>query len=69
MIAVMGMLIVAVVAMVLVGVLAVVAVALAVKLLPFLLVGWVVVKLVQQAEKRPRGILSSADQRWLDSHA
>jgi hypothetical protein len=40
--------------------------ALTVKLLPVLLVGWVVVKLVQRAE-RPRA-LSSSDQRWLDSH-
>jgi len=41
--------------------------ALALKLLPIVLIGWVVVKLVQRAE-RPRGVLSAADQRWLDSH-
>jgi len=40
--------------------------ALTIKLLPVLLVGWVVVKLVQRAD-RPRRVLSSADQRWLDS--
>jgi hypothetical protein len=38
---------------------------LTIKLLPILLVGWVVVKLVQRAG-RPKG-LSAADQRWLDS--
>jgi len=41
--------------------------ALAIKLLPIVLIGWVVVKLVQRAE-RPRGVLSASDQRWLDSH-
>jgi len=40
---------------------------LVIKLLPIVLVGWVVVKLVQRAE-RPRGALSASDQRWLDSH-
>jgi hypothetical protein len=55
-------------ALVLVSVLAVVAVALAVKVLPFLLIGWVGVKVVQQLERRPaQGMLSQADQRWLDS--
>lgn len=39
--------------------------ALTIKLLPILLVGWVVVKLVQRSS-RPKG-LSAADQRWLDS--
>jgi len=41
--------------------------ALTVKLLPILLVGWVVVKLIQRAE-RPRHVLSASDQRWLDSN-
>jgi hypothetical protein len=40
--------------------------ALTIKLLPILLVGWVVVKLIQRAE-RPRA-LSASDQRWLDSN-
>jgi predicted membrane channel-forming protein YqfA (hemolysin III family) len=39
--------------------------ALALKVLPFLLVGWLVVKLVQRVE-RPRG-LSAADRAWLDT--
>ncbi|HET7461802.1 MAG TPA: hypothetical protein VFJ82_11170 [Longimicrobium sp.] len=38
--------------------------ALTIKLLPILLVGWVVVKLVQGGERRRA--ISSADQRWLD---
>ena len=41
--------------------------ALAVKVLPIVLIGWLVVKVIQRAE-RPRGALSAADQRWLDSH-
>jgi uncharacterized membrane protein YraQ (UPF0718 family) len=41
--------------------------ALVIKVLPIVLIGWVVVKLVQRAE-RPRGTLSASDQRWLDSH-
>jgi hypothetical protein len=41
--------------------------ALTLKLLPILLVGWVVVKLVQRSV-RPRATLSRSDQRWLDSH-
>ena len=40
--------------------------ALTVKLLPVLLVGWVVVKLVKRSE-RPAHVLSASDQRWLDS--
>lgn len=43
------------------------ALALALKILPLLLVGWVIVKLVQRAE-RPRG-LSAADRAWLDSRS
>lgn len=42
------------------------AVALLFKLLPLLLVGYVVVKLVQRSG-RSRGRLTGADQRWLDS--
>jgi len=34
------------------------------KLLPFLLVGWVIVKLVQSGERRRS--LGSSDRRWLD---
>ncbi|HEV7588197.1 MAG TPA: hypothetical protein VGO40_08685 [Longimicrobium sp.] len=41
--------------------------ALTLKVLPILLIGWVAVKLVQRAERR-RGALSASDQRWLDSH-
>jgi hypothetical protein len=41
--------------------------ALAVKVLPIVLIGWLVVKVIQRAE-RPRGALSASDQRWLDSH-
>lgn len=41
--------------------------ALTLKVLPILLIGWVVVKLVQRSE-RPRDALSKSDQRWLDSH-
>lgn len=39
--------------------------ALAAKAVPFLLIGWSAVKLVQRIE-RPRAI-SSSDQAWLDS--
>jgi len=35
------------------------------KVLPFLLVGWVVVKLVGGGSK-PRSSISAADKRWLD---
>ncbi|MFL5540040.1 MAG: hypothetical protein ACJ8J0_13700 [Longimicrobiaceae bacterium] len=65
-----GALVVGVVLLALLGVvlgLVVGLLALAVKVLPIVLIGWVVVKLVQRAE-RPRGMLSAADQRWLDSH-
>jgi hypothetical protein len=43
-------------------------IALAVKVVPFLLLGWIGVKLVQRAE-RPRAGISAADQHWLDSAA
>jgi hypothetical protein len=39
---------------------------LAFKVLPVLLVGWLVVKLIQRGE-RPRSRLSASDRRWLDS--
>jgi biotin transporter BioY len=39
--------------------------ALAVKLLPFVLLAWLVVKVIQSMD-RPRG-LSAADRRWLDT--
>ena len=42
------------------------ALTLAFKVLPILLVGWVVVKLIQRNE-RPRGRLSSSDRAWLDN--
>ncbi len=42
------------------------AVALLFKLLPFLLVGYVVFKLVQRSGSS-RGRLTGSDQRWLDS--
>ena len=35
------------------------------KVAPFLLVGWVVVKVIEKA--RGRGKLSDADRKWLDS--
>lgn len=38
---------------------------LAIKLLPLLLVGWVIVKVVQGGERRRA--ISSADRRWIDS--
>jgi hypothetical protein len=38
---------------------------LALKLLPIVLVGWVIVKLVQRAGRR-HDALGSSDQRWLD---
>jgi hypothetical protein len=42
--------------------------ALTFKVLPIVLVGWVVVKLIQRGERRSaRSTLSSADRRWLDS--
>jgi hypothetical protein len=34
------------------------------KVLPLLLIGWVIVKLVQRSSRR--GSLSAADRRWLD---
>ena len=40
--------------------------ALAFKVLPLLLVGWIVVKLIQKTD-RPRYRISAADQRWLDT--
>jgi len=45
---------------------AVALIALAVKAIPFLLVGWLAVKLIQRVE-RPRRILTSSDRAWLDS--
>lgn len=38
--------------------------ALTLKVLPFLLVGWVIVKLV--GGSKPRSSISAADRRWLD---
>jgi sugar phosphate permease len=46
--------------------LAVAVLALAAKVLPFVLVGWLAVKLIRRVE-RPRGILTSSDRAWLDS--
>ena len=46
------------------------AVMLVFKVLPLLLIGWIVVKLVQSGERRslPRGPrLSASDRAWLDS--
>ena len=40
--------------------------ALAFKVLPILLVGWLVVKLIQRGE-RPRSRLSASDRAWLDT--
>ena len=41
---------------------------LALKLLPIVLVGWLVVKLIQRGERSaPRARLSAADRAWLDS--
>jgi hypothetical protein len=41
--------------------------ALAFKVLPVLLVGWLVVKLIQRGERSvPRSRLSAADRAWLD---
>ncbi|HEX8246060.1 MAG TPA: hypothetical protein VF541_21270 [Longimicrobium sp.] len=40
---------------------------LAFKVLPFLLLGWVAVKLIQRAERPRHGVLTAADRRWLDS--
>ena len=42
---------------------------LAFKVLPFLLLGWVAVKLIQRAERPRHGVLSASDRRWLDSHS
>ena len=66
-IGIVGFVLVAV-AMALIGVvfgLAFSAVALALKVLPFVLVGWLVVKLLQKNGDHRR--LPSSDQRWLDS--
>ena len=73
--ALMGLLVAGVVGLVvLVALLAVVGlvfgvvglmVALAVKLIPLLLIGWVVVKLIQKTD-HPRYRISAADQPWLD---
>lgn len=45
------------------------AFALAVKILPVVLVGWLVVKLIQRAERPapPRSRLTATDRQWLDS--
>jgi hypothetical protein len=43
------------------------AVGLTLKLVPFLLLGWLAVKLVQRAERPRQGVLSASDRRWLDS--
>lgn len=40
--------------------------ALSLKLLPLVLVGWVIVKLVQSSQRHRA--LSSSDRRWLDSN-
>ncbi len=42
-------------------------VTLAVKLIPLVLIGWVVVKLIQRSERGSRPAIASSDQRWLDS--
>ena len=42
-------------------------VALAFKLIPLLLIGWVVVKLVQKGEGGSRPRIASSDRAWLDS--
>lgn len=42
-------------------------VALAVKVLPLVLIGWVVVKLIQRSERGSRPAIASSDRRWLDS--
>ena len=39
--------------------------ALLIKAIPFLLVGWVILKLVQRSGSRAR--ISTADEKWLDS--
>jgi len=41
--------------------------ALAFKVLPFLLLGWLAVKLVRRVERPRRDGLSAADRKWLDS--
>lgn len=41
--------------------------ALAIKLVPILFVGWLVVKLVRSGERRSRGRLSASDRQWLDA--
>jgi archaellum biogenesis protein FlaJ (TadC family) len=42
-------------------------VALAFKLLPLVLIGWVVVKLIQKSERGSRPRIASSDRAWLDS--
>ncbi|HEX6747974.1 MAG TPA: hypothetical protein VF092_11840 [Longimicrobium sp.] len=42
-------------------------VGLAFKLLPFLLLGWLAVKLIRRVERPRRGVLSARDRAWLDS--
>ena len=61
--AVLGM-----VALAIVGAIVGIVVGLAVvaaKVAALVFVGWIAVKLVRSA-RRPRGVLTSADQRWLD---
>ena len=42
-------------------------VALVVKVVPLLLIGWVVVKLIQRGERGSRPRIATSDRRWLDS--
>ena len=42
-------------------------VGLAFKLVPFLLLGWLAVKLIRRVERPRRGVLSASDRAWLDS--
>ncbi len=66
--AVAGVAIVAVIAVLgLVISLVVAMVALSFKVLPFLLLGWLAVKLIRRVERPRRGALSPTDLRWLDS--
>lgn len=74
--ALIGIVLAAVAALVLIGVVMAVlgtlfglvfgGLALLFKLLPVLLAGWVIVKLIQRAE-RPRGALCRSDAQWLDT--
>jgi hypothetical protein len=43
------------------------AIALAVKILPIVLVGWLVVKLIQRGERGSRSAIPASDRKWLDS--